>query len=53
MEINERDGDIDIVGVSASVDLVETNEGLVAIPRDALPPLTDDELFATVERLRR
>lgn len=53
VEVTERDGVIEIVGVPVSVELVETDEGLVAAPLDALPPLTDDDLFATVERTRR
>jgi AbrB family looped-hinge helix DNA binding protein len=53
VDITERDGVIEIVAAPASVELTETADGLVATPLSPLPPLTDDELFSTIERVRR
>lgn len=53
LEITVRDGAIVIEPRAARVTLAETPQGLVATPAEDLPPLTDDIVRATVERVRR
>lgn len=53
VEVTERDGVIEIQPVVADVELVPGEGGPVARPREELPPLTDDDVRATLEHLRR
>jgi AbrB family looped-hinge helix DNA binding protein len=53
IEIHERDGTIEIEPASTPVSLVDRDGVIVAVPEEELPPLTDDLVRATVERIRR
>lgn len=53
LEISVRDGTILIEPKPAPVTLVETPGGPVAVPDRDLPPLTDDIVRDTLERVRR
>ncbi len=53
VEIRERDGVLEIVPVAAVMSLVPRAGGLVAVPEDDLPPLTDAMVRATLEGTRR
>lgn len=53
VEVTERDGVIEIQPVTADVELVPGEGGPVARARDELPPLTDDDVRAALEHLRR
>jgi len=53
LEISERDGRIEIEPPSAKISLVDRGNGLVAVPDRALPPLTDEIVRDTLERVRR
>lgn len=53
VEIRERDGRIEIEPAPTPMALVERAGGLVAVPEDKLPPLTDEAVRATIERTRR
>lgn len=53
VEIRERDGRIEIEPLETPMSLVRRAGGLVAVPVDELPPLTDDVVRATLERTRR
>ena len=53
LEIQERDGRIEIVPAATPMVLEERDGEPVAVPRDALPPLTDEIVRATLERTRR
>ena len=53
VEISERDGRIEIEPVATPMTLVEREDGPVAVPEESLPPLTDDDVRATLERTRR
>jgi AbrB family looped-hinge helix DNA binding protein len=53
VEVGERDGVIEIVPAPASVELVATPDGPVAVPNTPLPPLTDEELRAALDASRR
>ena len=53
VEIRERDGRIEIEPASTPMKLVRRSGGLVAVPDERLPPLTDDLVRATIERTRR
>jgi AbrB family looped-hinge helix DNA binding protein len=53
LDIEERDGVIEIRPAVAEVELVETAEGPVARPREKLPPLTDALVRDTLEQVRR
>lgn len=53
LEISVRDGSILIEPKPSSVTLVETPDGPVAVPDRGLPPLTDDIVRDTLERVRR
>jgi AbrB family looped-hinge helix DNA binding protein len=53
LEINERDGRIEIEPAATSMSLVERDGSPAAIPAEDLPPLTDDLVRATLERTRR
>ena len=53
VEIRERDGRIEIEPAPTPMSLARRAGGLVAIPAEELPPLTDDLVRATIERTRR
>ena len=53
LEIDERDGVIEIRPVATDVAIVDTPEGPVAAPREPLPPLTDALVRDTLEQVRR
>ena len=52
VEVIERDGVIEVRPAPAEVEIVATAEGPVAESRTPLPPLTDDLVRDTVERMR-
>jgi AbrB family looped-hinge helix DNA binding protein len=53
LEIEERDGVIEIRPLPAEVEIVETPEGPVASPVGELPPLTDELVRDVLEQVRR
>lgn len=53
VEISERGGVIEIVPVPVDVQIVPGEDGPVAVAPAGHPPLTDTELFATIDRQRR
>lgn len=53
LEVEERDGVINLRPAPTEVELVQTPEGPVARPLDHLPPLTDATVRDTLEQVRR
>ncbi len=53
VEITERDGRIEIEPAATEVELVREGSVLVARPKHALPPLTDEVVRETIDRVRR
>lgn len=53
VEITERDGRIEIELAPTDVELVQAGSVLVARPTRELPPLTDDIVRETLDRVRR
>ena len=53
LEIREQEGRIEIEAVATPIALENREGGPVAVPGEALPPLTDEIVRATVERTRR
>jgi AbrB family looped-hinge helix DNA binding protein len=53
VEIRERDGRIEIEPAPTPMSLARRPGGPVAVPAEALPPLTDEQVRATIERVRR
>ena len=53
LEIRERDGRIEIEPAATTMSLVERSGSLVAVPAGELPPLTDEIVRDTIERMRR
>lgn len=53
VEISERGGVIEIVAMPVDVEIVPGADGPVAVAPTDHPPLTDAELFATIDRQRR
>jgi AbrB family looped-hinge helix DNA binding protein len=53
LEITEREGRLVIEPAVVKMSLRDAGDGLVAIPEEELPPLTDDIVRATLERTRR
>jgi len=53
VEIRERDGRIEIEPAATPMSLAHRAGGLVAVPDEELPPLTDEMVRATIERTRR
>lgn len=47
----DRDGRV--VPVPAEVELVDRPDGMVAVAKSSLPPLTEAEVRSTLDRLRR
>lgn len=53
VEITERDGRIEIEPARTDVELVREGSVLVARPQSPLPPLTDEIVRETLDRVRR
>ena len=53
VEIRERDGLLEIEPVATVMSLELRGGGLVAVPEEALPPLTDAMVRAALEGTRR
>ena len=53
IDIDERDGVVEIRVAPTDVAVKETAEGPVAVPTQQMPPLTDDIVRDTIERTRR
>lgn len=53
LEVEERDGVVELRPLATPVDVVETREGPVAQPAADIPPLTDADVRDTLERVRR
>lgn len=53
IEIRERDGHIEIEPAATAMSLVRRAGGVVALPDQDLPSLTDDIVRETLERVRR
>lgn len=53
LDISARDGQLVIEPVPTEVTLVRRGRGVVAKPKSALPPLTQDEVRAALEGSRR
>jgi AbrB family looped-hinge helix DNA binding protein len=53
VDIRERDGRIEIEPASTPMSLVRRAGGSTAVPKEKLPPLTDDIVRDTLERTRR
>jgi AbrB family looped-hinge helix DNA binding protein len=53
VEITERDGRVEIEPAPTDVELVREGSVLVARPEHPLPPLTDEIVRETLDRLRR
>jgi len=52
VDIRERDGRLEIAPVPVAMKLVRRGRGLVAVPSRKLPPLTDEIVRETLERIR-
>lgn len=53
LEITERDGRIEVEPAPSAIRLVPKGDFLVAEPTQPLPPLTDEIVRQTLERVRR
>jgi AbrB family looped-hinge helix DNA binding protein len=53
LEIRAGDGRLEIEIAPTVMALRKRGRGPVAVPQDALPPLTAEEVRATLERVRR
>ena len=53
VEIRERDGRIELEPAATAMALKKRAGGLVAVPEEKLPPLTDELVRATLEGTRR
>lgn len=53
IEVTERDGRVEIEPAPTRVRLVDEGRGVVAVPEEELPPLTDEIVRETLERTRR
>jgi AbrB family looped-hinge helix DNA binding protein len=53
IEIDVVDGTVSISPVTMKMTLVETDEGVVAVPESELPPLTEDVVRKTRDSVRR
>lgn len=53
IEITERDGRIEIEPAPTPMSLVDRGRGVVAVPDHEMPPLTDEQVRATLEQIRR
>ena len=53
LEVRERDGRIEIEPAPSPMSLVQRRGGLVAVPDEDLPPLTDAMVRAAIDGTRR
>ena len=53
IEVREREGRIEIEPAPTPMRLAGGRRGLAAVPAHALPPLTDEIVRETLERVRR
>jgi AbrB family looped-hinge helix DNA binding protein len=53
VSIRERNGRIEIEPAPTPMRLVEGSHGVVAVPEEELPPLTDELVRTTLEQTRR
>jgi AbrB family looped-hinge helix DNA binding protein len=53
VDIHEREGRVEIEPALVSMSLRDEGRGVVAVPDAELPPLTDDLVRTTLERMRR
>jgi AbrB family looped-hinge helix DNA binding protein len=53
LELREREGRIEIEPAPTPMKLAKGRHGLAAVPAVELPPLTDDIVRETMERVRR
>jgi AbrB family looped-hinge helix DNA binding protein len=53
LELREREGRIEIEPAPTPMRLLRRKHGMVAVPDCTLPPLTDEQVRATLERVRR
>jgi AbrB family looped-hinge helix DNA binding protein len=53
VEISERDGTIEIEPAPTAMALIDREGTLTAVPAEDLPPLTDEIVRETIERIRR
>lgn len=53
VDIRERDGRIEIEPAATPMSLLRQRGGPVAVPKEKLPPLTDEIVRDTLERTRR
>jgi AbrB family looped-hinge helix DNA binding protein len=53
LEVEERDGTIELRPATAEVRVVATPEGLVVEPVSDLPPMTDEMVRDVLENIRR
>ena len=53
IEIRERDGHIEIEPATTPMALVRRAGGSIAVPKEKLPPLTDDIVRDVLDRTRR
>jgi AbrB family looped-hinge helix DNA binding protein len=53
LEVEERDGSIEIRPAPTEVRVLETQQGPVAQPLEDLPPLTDELVREALEQARR
>ena len=53
VDIRERDGRIEIEPAATPMSLVRRAGGPTAVPKEKLPPLTDEIVRDTLERTRR
>ena len=52
VDVDERDGVIEIRPALTEFRVVSGEGGLVAVPAEPLPPLTDEDVRETIDRLR-
>lgn len=53
LELREREGRLEIEPAPTPMKLARRKHGAVAVPDEELPPLTDEIVRATLERVRR
>jgi hypothetical protein len=53
VEVVERDGVVEITPAPVELEIVTTNEGSVAMPVGDQPVLTDEDVSATLDSVRR
>jgi AbrB family looped-hinge helix DNA binding protein len=53
LDVEERDGVIELRVVPTAVEVVRTPQGPVAEPLEEIPPLTDELVRDTLEQVRR